>query len=176
MKICNDLRWMNSGPLTGLSDIELEALQPGSSIMPGKVNPVIPEAVSMACADVLGNDLTISVAVQNGNFQLNVMLPVIAYNLLKSINLLGNCMPLLAKKCIKSFKVNKKSVQENLNRNPILVTALNPIIGYKKAAEIAKKAYQEQRAIIEVAEEMTTIERKELESLLDPKNLIKPYF
>jgi len=176
MKICNDLRWMNSGPLTGLSDIELEALQPGSSIMPGKVNPVIPEAVSMACADVLGNDLTISVAVQNGNFQLNVMLPVIAYNLLKSINLLGNCMPLLAKKCIKSFKVNKKSVQENLNRNPILVTALNPIIGYKKAAEIAKKAYQEQRAIIDVAEEMTTIERKELESLLDPKNLIKPYF
>ena len=176
MKICNDLRWMNSGPLTGLSDIELEALQPGSSIMPGKVNPVIPEAVSMACADVLGNDLTISVAVQNGNFQLNVMLPVIAYNLLKSINLLGNCMPLLAKKCIKSFKVNKKSVQENLNRNPILVTALNPIIGYKKAAEIAKKAYKEQRAIIDVAEEMTTIERKELESLLDPKNLIKPYF
>ena len=176
MKICNDLRWMNSGPLTGLSDIELEALQPGSSIMPGKVNPVIPEAVSMACADVLGNDLTISVAVQNGNFQLNVMLPVIAYNLLKSINLLGNCMPLLAKKCIKSFKVNKKSVQENLNRNPILVTALNPIIGYKKATEIAKKAYQEQRAIIDVAEEMTTIERKELESLLDPKNLIKPYF
>ena len=176
MKICNDLRWMNSGPLTGLSDIEIEALQPGSSIMPGKVNPVIPEAVSMACADVLGNDLTISVAVQNGNFQLNVMLPVIAYNLLKSINLLGNCMPLLAKKCIKSFKVNKKSVQENLNRNPILVTALNPIIGYKKAAEIAKKAYQEQRAIIDVAEEMTTIERKELESLLDPKNLIKPYF
>ena len=176
MKICNDLRWMNSGPLTGLSDIELEALQPGSSIMPGKVNPVIPEAVSMACADVLGNDLTISVAVQNGNFQLNVMLPVIAYNLLKSINLLGNCMPLLAKKCIKSFKVNKKSVQENLNRNPILVTALNPIIGYKKAAEIAKRAYEEQRAIIDVAEEMTTIERKELESLLDPKNLIKPYF
>ena len=104
------------------------------------------------------------------------MLPVIAYNLLKSINLLGNCMPLLAKKCIKSFKVNKKSVQENLNRNPILVTALNPIIGYKKATEIAKKAYQEQRAIIDVAEEMTTIERKELESLLDPKNLIKPYF
>ena len=176
MKICNDLRWMNSGPLTGLSDIELEALQPGSSIMPGKVNPVIPEAVSMACADVLGNDLTISVAVQNGNFQLNVMLPVIAYNLLKSINLLGNCMPLLAKKCIKSFKVNKSNVKENLNKNPILVTALNPIIGYKKAAEIAKKAYSEKRAIIDVAEEMTTIERKELESLLDPKNLIKPYF
>ena len=176
MKICNDLRWMNSGPLTGLSDIELEALQPGSSIMPGKVNPVIPEAVSMACADVVGNDVTISLGVQSGNFQLNVMLPVIAYNLLKSINLMGNAMSLLAKKCIKSFKINEKSTQENLDRNPILVTALNPIIGYKKAAEIAKKAYTEKRAIIDVAEEMTTIERKELESLLDPKNLIKPYF
>ena len=176
MKICNDLRWMNSGPLTGLSDIELEALQPGSSIMPGKVNPVIPEAVSMACADVVGNDVTISLGVQSGNFQLNVMLPVIAYNLLKSINLMGNAMPLLAKKCIKSFKINEKSTQENLDRNPILVTALNPIIGYKKAAEIAKKAYTDKRAIIDVAEEMTTIERKELESLLDPKNLIKPYF
>ena len=176
MKICNDLRWMNSGPLTGLSDIELEALQPGSSIMPGKVNPVIPEAVSMACADVVGNDVTVSLGVQSGNFQLNVMLPVIAYNLLKSINLMGNAMPLLAKKCIKSFKINEKSTQENLDRNPILVTALNPIIGYKKAAEIAKKAYTEKRAIIDVAEEMTTIERKELESLLDPKNLIKPYF
>ena len=176
MKICNDLRWMNSGPLTGLSDIELEALQPGSSIMPGKVNPVIPEAVSMACADVVGNDVTISLGVQSGNFQLNVMLPVIAYNLLKSINLMGNAVPLLATKCIKSFKVNDKSTAEDLNRNPILVTALNPIIGYKKSAEIAKKAYAEKRAIIDVAEEMTTIERKELESLLDPKNLIKPYF
>ena len=176
MKICNDLRWMNSGPLTGLSDIELEALQPGSSIMPGKVNPVMPEAVSMACADVIGNDLTVSIAVQSGSFQLNVMLPVIAYNVLKSINLLGNSMPLLAKKCIKSFKVNKKNVSENLDRNPILVTALNPIIGYKKAAEIAKKAYKEKRSIVDVAEEMTAIERKELESLLDPKNLTKPYF
>ena len=176
MKISNDLRMMNSGPLTGLSDIELEALQPGSSIMPGKVNPVVPEAVSMACADVIGNDLTVSIAVQSGNFQLNVMLPLIAYNVLKSINLLGNSMPLLAKKCIKSFKVNKKNVSENLDRNPILVTALNPIIGYKKAAEIAKKAYKEKRSIVDVAEEMTAIERKELESLLDPKNLTKPYF
>ncbi len=176
MKISNDLRWMNSGPLTGLSDIELEALQPGSSIMPGKVNPVIPEAVAMACADVIGNDLTISIGSQSGSFQLNVMLPVIAYNLLKSINLMGNCMPLLAKKCIKTFKINEQNNLQNLHRNPILVTALNPIIGYKKAAEIAKKAYKEKRAIIDVASEMTTIERKELESLLDPKNLIKPYF
>ena len=125
MKISNDLRWMNSGPLTGLGEIELEALQPGSSIMPGKVNPVIPEAVAMACADVIGNDVTITLAGQSGNFQLNVMLPVVAYNLLKSINLLGNAMPLLANKAIKTFKVNSKNINESLSKNPILVTALN---------------------------------------------------
>ena len=176
MKISNDLRWMNSGPLAGLSEIELQALQPGSSIMPGKVNPVIPEAVTMVAADVIGNDVSITVAAQAGNYQLNVMLPVIAYNLLKSINLLSGACDVLSNKAIKSFKVNRKSMEASLAKNPILVTALNPIIGYKKAAEIAKKAYQEQRAIIDVAEEMTTIERKELESLLDPKNLIKPYF
>ena len=175
IKISNDLRLMNSGPLTGLSDIELEALQPGSSIMPGKVNPVIPEAVIMAGTDVIGNDVSVSLAVQSGNFQLNVMLPLIAYNVLKSINLLGNCLPPLGK-CIKNFKVNEKGISENLHRNPILVTALNSIIGYKKAAEIAKKAYKEKKSIIDVAEEMTNIERKELESLLDPKNLTKPFF
>ena len=129
MKISNDLRWMNSGPLTGLSDIELEALQPGSSIMPGKVNPVMPEAVSMACADVIGNDLTVSIAVQSGSFQLNVMLPVIAYNLLKSINLLSGAMDVLSKKAIRTFKVNNKNLEKSLSKNPILVTALNPIIG-----------------------------------------------
>ena len=175
IKISNDLRLMNSGPLTGLSDIELEALQPGSSIMPGKVNPVIPEAVIMAGTDVIGNDVSVSLAVQSGNFQLNVMLPLIAYNVLKSLNLLGNCLPPLGK-CIKNFKVNEKGISENLHRNPILVTALNSIIGYKKAAEIAKKAYKEKKSIIDVAEEMTNIERKELESLLDPKNLTKPFF
>ena len=120
MKISNDLRWMNSGPLTGLGEIELEALQPGSSIMPGKVNPVIPEAVAMACADVIGNDVTVTLAGQSGNFQLNVMLPVVAYNLLKSINLLGNAMPLLANKAIKTFKVNSKNINESLSKNPII--------------------------------------------------------
>ncbi len=114
MKICNDLRWMNSGPLTGLSDIELEALQPGSSIMPGKVNPVIPEAVTMAAADVIGNDVSITVAAQSGNFQLNVMLPVIAYNLLKSINLLSGAMSVLSKNAVKSFKVNSKNLEISL--------------------------------------------------------------
>ena len=155
MKISNDLRWMNSGPLAGLSEIELKALQPGSSIMPGKVNPVIPEAVTMASADVIGNDVSITVAAQSGNFQLNVMLPVIAYNLLKSINLLSGAMNVLSKNAIGSFKVNKKNLEVSLSKNPILVTALNPIIGYEKAASIAKKAYKENRSIIDVAAEET---------------------
>jgi len=172
-KISNDLRWMNSGPLTGLGEIELEALQPGSSIMPGKVNPVIPEAVAMACADVIGNDVTVSIASQSGNFQLNVMLPVIAYNLLKSISLMSNSMPLLANKAIKTFKVNKKNIEGSLGMNPILVTALNREIGYEKAAHIAKKAYKEQRSIIDVAHEETGLPIKKLKTLLNPAKLTK---
>ena len=151
MKISNDLRWMNSGPLTGLGEIELKALQPGSSIMPGKVNPVIPESVSMVCADVIGNDTTVAIAAQSGNFQLNVMLPVVAYNLLKSINILSGALSILGNKAIKTFKVNNKRIADNLKRNPILITALNPVIGYTKAAEIAKKAYKEGRPILDIA-------------------------
>ena len=173
MKISNDLRWMNSGPLTGLAEIELKALQPGSSIMPGKVNPVIPEAVAMASADVIGNDVSITVASQSGNFQLNVMLPVIAYNLLKSINILSGSMNVLSKKAIKTFKVNYKNLELSLSKNPILVTALNPIIGYEKAAAIAKKAYKENRPIIEVAAEETDLTKAKLEKLLDPSKLAK---
>ena len=172
-KIANDIRWMNSGPLTGLGEIELEALQPGSSIMPGKVNPVIPEAVAMACADVIGNDVTVSIGSQSGNFQLNVMLPVIAYNLLKSISLMSNSMPLLANKAIKTFKVNKKNIEESLGMNPILVTALNREIGYEKAAYIAKKAYKEKRSIIDVAHEETGLSLKKLNTLLNPAKLTK---
>mgnify|MGYP001194079247 FL=1 len=173
MKISNDLRWMNSGPLAGLSEIQLKALQPGSSIMPGKVNPVIPEAVAMASADVIGNDASITVAAQAGSFQLNVMLPVIAYNLLKSINLLAGAMNVLSKKAIKTFKVNNKNLEASLAKNPILVTALNPIIGYEKAAAIAKKAYKENRPIIDVAAEETDISVARLKKLLDPAKLSK---
>jgi len=173
MKISNDLRWMNSGPLAGIADIELKALQPGSSIMPGKVNPVIPEAVSMASADVIGNDVSITVAAQSGSFQLNVMLPVIAYNLLKSINLLSGSMNVLAKNAIKTFKVNHKNLEISLSKNPILVTALNPIIGYEKAATIAKKAYKENRSIIDVASEETDLSKAKLKKLLDPAKLSK---
>ena len=173
MKISNDLRWMNSGPLAGMSEIELKALQPGSSIMPGKVNPVIPEAVAMASADVIGNDVSITVAAQSGSFQLNVMLPVIAYNLLKSINLIAGSMKALSKNAIKTFKVNEKNLESSLSKNPILVTALNPIIGYEKAAEIAKKAYKENRPIIEVAAKETDLSKAKLLKLLDPKKLAK---
>jgi len=171
MKIANDLRWMNSGPLAGLGEIELEALQPGSSIMPGKVNPVIPEATAMVAAQVIGNDSVITVAGQSGNFELNVMLPVIAQNLLSSIELLANVSRLLADKAIATFKVNEAKLKEALSRNPILVTALNPIIGYQQAAEIAKTAYKQGRPVIDVALEFTDLPRSQLEVLLAPEKL-----
>ena len=173
MKISNDLRWMNSGPLAGIGEIALPALQPGSSIMPGKVNPVIPEAVAMVCAQVIGNDMTITIGGQSGNFQLNVMLPVIAYNLLQSIEILSNATTVLLSKAIDGFTVNEENIKKALDKNPILVTALNPLIGYELGAKIAKKAYAEDRAVIDVAEEMTDISRNELEKILSPMQLTK---
>lgn len=173
MKISNDLRWMNSGPLAGLGEIQLPALQPGSSIMPGKVNPVIPEAVAMVAAQVMGNDAAIAVAGQSGNFQLNVMLPLIAHNLLQSIGLLASGMTVLADKAMADFQVNQSRLDEALARNPILVTALNPKIGYLKAADIAKRAYQEGRPVLDVAEEMTEYSRAELAEILDPAKLAR---
>jgi fumarate hydratase class II len=173
MKISNDLRWMNSGPLAGLGEIELPALQPGSSIMPGKVNPVIPEAMAMVCAQVIGNDTTITIAGQSGNFQLNVMLPVIALNLLQSVELLANATRLLADKAIAGFKVNEDHIREALDKNPILVTALNPVIGYEKGAATAKQAYKEKRPIMDVALETTGLSKAELAKLLDPAALTK---
>jgi len=171
MKIANDLRWMNSGPLAGLSEIALPALQPGSSIMPGKVNPVIPEATTMVAAQVIGNDMAITVAGQSGNFQLNVMLPVIARNLLESIHLLANVTRALADGAIAGFTVNTARLAEALERNPILVTALNPVIGYEKGAAIAKKAYALGKPIREVAEQETQLGREQLAKLLDPTDL-----
>ncbi|MCI4567135.1 class II fumarate hydratase [Lysobacter sp. CFH 32150] len=173
MKISNDLRWMNAGPLAGLGEIELPALQPGSSIMPGKVNPVIPEATCMVCVQVMGHHAAISIAGASGNFQLNVMLPLIAYDLLDSIRLLSNAMRLLADSAIAGLKVRRGNVQEALARNPILVTALNPIIGYEKAAAIAKRAYVEGRPVLDVAREMSGLPEKELRKLLDPGALTK---
>jgi len=173
MKIANDLRLMNSGPLAGIGDIELPALQPGSSIMPGKVNPVIPEAVCMVCAQVIGNDAAITIGGQAGNFQLNVMLPMIAYNLLQSLELLANASRLLAESAVAGFRVRTERVAESLSRNPILVTALNPVIGYELGAAIAKRAYAEGRPVKEVALEMTDLSEEQLDRLLNPLELTK---
>ncbi len=173
-KIANDLRWMNSGPLTGLAELSLPALQPGSSIMPGKINPVIPEAVAMVCAKVIGNDATLTIAGQSGSFQLNVMLPLIAHDLLQSIELLARASRLLASRAIAGMTINEKRLHEQLGRNPILVTGLNRRIGYERGAEIAKRAYAQGRPILDVAVEMTGIAREELERLLDPAALTRP--
>jgi fumarate hydratase class II len=173
MKMANDLRWMNSGPLAGLGEIALPALQPGSSIMPGKVNPVIPEAAAMVAAEVIGNDAAITIGGQSGNFQLNVMLPLIAYNLLESIRLLANVLVALADRALAGFTVNEGRLQEALERNPILVTALNSIIGYEKGAAIAKKAYAEGKPIREMAQKMTDLKPEQLAKLLDPLELTR---
>jgi len=170
-KISNDLRWMNSGPIAGLGEIELPALQPGSSIMPGKINPVIPEAVLMVCAQVIGNDVTVTLSGQSGVFQLNVMLPVAAYNVLQSIRILANAARVLADKAIADFKVNEEKIVNLVDKNPILVTALNPVIGYDKGAKIAKTAYAENRTLKEVALEQTDLKIEELDKILDPLKL-----
>jgi fumarate hydratase class II len=171
MKIANDLRWMNSGPLTGLDEIHLPALQPGSSIMPGKINPVIAEAVTMACAQVIGNDATIGVAGQSGNFQLNTMLPVIAYNLLQSMKLMARGAKVLAEKAIAGFTVNEDVIKAGLMNNPVLVTALTTTLGYDRCAEIARLAYTQGRSIRDVAAEVTGYSTEELDRLLDPVRL-----
>ncbi len=173
MKIANDLRWMNSGPLAGLGEIALPALQPGSSIMPGKVNPVIPESVTMICAQVMGNDVTVAVGGQSGNFQLNVMLPVIAYNLLQSIDLLAQGSRVLADRAVAGFTVNRERLQAALERNPILVTALNTVVGYETGARIAKQAYAQRRPVLEVARELTDLDEEQLRRLLDPVALTR---
>jgi fumarate hydratase class II len=176
MKIGNDLRWMNSGPNSGIGEIQLEALQPGSSIMPGKINPVIEESITMVCAQAIGNDSAITVAGQSGNFELNVMLPVVAHNLLESINILGNAVRNLADRSVSRLSVNKERVADMVGRNPVLVTALNPLIGYDKAAKIAKKAFAESRPVKEVAREMTDLSDEELDQALDPIKMTKGGF
>ena len=172
-KVATDLRWMNSGPVAGLGEIELPALQPGSSMMPGKVNPVIPEAVTMACAQVIGNDVVVTMAGQAGNFQLNVMLPVIAHNLLQSIHLLAMSATSLADKAIEGFTVNRARIAAALERNPILATALAPKVGYEMAAKIVQRAYAEQRPVKEIAAEMTDVSGEELDRLLDARELTR---
>lgn len=173
MKIANDLRWMNSGPLAGLGEISLPALQPGSSIMPGKVNPVVAEATAMVAAEVIGNDASITIAGQSGNFQLNVMLPLIGSKLIESMRLLANVSRLLADSAIAGFTVNRGSLAVALERNPILITALNPVIGYEQGAAIAKQAYAQGRPILDVAAERTGLATGKLRELLDPLALTR---
>lgn len=168
MKIANDLRWMNSGPQAGLAEIVLPALQPGSSIMPGKINPVVAEATMMVCAQAIGNDLSVTIGAQMGNFELNVMLPMIAHNLLQSIELLAKTSEVLAQKAMAGFTVNREHIADLVERNPIMVTALNPIIGYELGARIAKTAYAENRRVKDVAADLSTLSAAELDDLLDP--------
>ncbi|MDX1587516.1 MAG: class II fumarate hydratase [Oleiphilaceae bacterium] len=173
MKIANDLRWMNSGPIHGLGEITLPALQPGSSIMPGKVNPVIPESVAMVSAQLNGLDSAINSAAQSGNFQLNVMLPLVANNLLEMTGLVSRVSVLLADNAIDGMTLNQEVMAGAVGRNPVLVTALNPVIGYAKAAEVAKKAYATGQSILEVAAAETDVPRETLEQLLDPIKLTR---
>ena len=170
-KIANDIRWMNSGPISGLSEISLKPLQPGSSIMPGKINPVISESVMMAATQVNGNHITIMQAASSGNFQLNTMLPLIAHNIVESLYLMINSTFSMID-LINTFKVNEETVKNNLFKNPIIATKLNQVIGYDLASKIVKEAYKTNCSIFEIAEKMTSLSRAELEKILDPKKLI----
>ncbi len=174
MKISNDLRWMNSGPIAGLSEIRLSELQPGSSIMPGKVNPVIPEAARMVSAQVIGNDTVISLSNALGDFQLNVMLPLIAHSLLQSITILGNISRLFAEKAIQGMEVNEAHLAELIHKNPIIATVLGPIIGYEKAAAVVKKTLKEKKTVRQVVLEMGYLAADEVDKILDPVAMTKP--
>jgi len=171
LKIANDLRWMNSGPVSGLAEISLPALQPGSSIMPGKVNPVIPEAVAMICAQVVGSDATILIAAQSGTFQLNTMLPVIAWNLLSSIHLLSGAAEALGSKAIAGFVVNETRLSELAAKNPILATALAPRVGYDLSARIAQEVVRTGRSVIDIALEKTSLTEPQLREILNPSRM-----
>lgn len=167
VKICNDIRWLASGPRCGLGEISIPSVQPGSSIMPGKINPVIPEAVIQAAVQVMGNDTTIMIGGQAGNFELNVMLPVIAYNLLQSIDLLSSGADVLAEKCIDGIGANRGNCAGNIEKSLALATYLVPHIGYDKAAAIANKAHETGKTIIQVASEEENLSEKELKKIFN---------
>jgi fumarate hydratase class II len=174
IKIANDIRWLGSGPRCGIGEIHLLDTQPGSSIMPGKVNPVIPESLIQVCVQVIGNDSAITLAGLSGNFELNVMMPLIAYNLLQSLSLLANGVNNFSKKCVKGLKADRKRCEEMIEKSLALATALTPIIGYEEGARIAKKAYLQNKTIREVVEEERLFLKEELNRLLDPRRMIAP--
>ena len=173
MKIANDMRWLGSGPRAGIGEIDLPAVQPGSSIMPGKVNPVIAESVCMVCAQVMGNHTTITIAGQSGNFEINVMMPVTAYNLLQSISLLAAAARNFTEQCIKGIQATSRG-PEMVERGLAICTALAPVIGYDAAANISKEAYKTGKTIREVAREKTNLSEEELDRILDPAAMTKP--
>ena len=173
MKIANDIRWLGSGPRAGIGEIDLPAVQPGSSIMPGKVNPVIAESVCMVCAQVMGNHTTITVAGQSGNFEINVMMPVVAYNLLQSIKLLAAVARNFARQCIAGLQATTKG-PEMVERGLAICTSLAPVIGYDAAANISKVAYKTGRTVREVARETTNLTEEDLARILDPEGMTKP--
>ena len=171
-KIANDIRWMGSGPISGLNELKIPALQPGSSIMPGKVNPVIPEMMMQVSAQVIGNDNTITFSSSHGNFELNTMLPVMAHNLLESVHLLSSGTDVFEKKLIKDLEANTEKLEENIQRNSILATALVPEIGYDKAAEIAKEAMSNNKTIKDVLLEKQLLSEKQIDEIFDIEKLI----
>lgn len=174
MKIANDLRWLASGPMCGIHEIHLPELQPGSSIMPGKVNPVIPESVMQLSAQVQGNDLVVQIGGQHGNFELNVMMPVIAGNLFESIELLTNGSIMLANKCINGIEANEARCTELVEKSLMLVTNLNREIGYDKAAQIAKRAYKEGKTIRSILKDDKILDEAKINELLDPRTMLQP--
>lgn len=174
MKIANDIRWLSSGPRCGIGEILLPELQPGSSIMPGKINPVIPESIMQIAAQVQGNDLAVQIGGQHGNFELNVMMPVIAGNLFESIELLTNGSKMLADKCVKGIEANKERAGELVEKSLMLVTNLNKVIGYDKAAALAKKACKEKKSIRELLKAEKILPEDQIEKLLDPKTMLSP--
>ena len=173
-KIANDIRWLASGPRSGIGEIIIPSNEPGSSIMPGKVNPTQCEAMTMVCAQVMGNDLTISIAGASGNFELNVFRPVIAYNIIQSIRLLNDACDSFRKNCIDGITPNKDRIKSNLYDSLMLVTALNPHIGYDKAAEVAKKAHKDNTSLKEAVIELGYLSEEDFDKLVDPNKMIKP--
>ncbi len=173
-KVANDVRWLSSGPRCGLSEIILPPVQPGSSIMPGKVNPVIPESLLQVCAQVIGNDVAISVGGMSGSFELNVMMPMIAHNLLQSISILSGAVTIFEEKCVRGIQANRQKIDETIERGLMLATALAPAVGYDKAAEISKKAFAENKTIREVASSVADLSKAQLDELLDPKKMVIP--
>ena len=174
MKIGNDIRWLSSGPRCGFGEISLPAIQPGSSIMPGKVNPVLAESLTQVCAQVIGNDLTISIAGQSGNFELNVMMPVMAHNILESVEILSNSALVFANDCISGIEVDSEKCEATIEKSLAMCTSLAPVIGYDNAAAVAKKAFKEEKTVREVVNEDKILDKKEAARVLDPKKMIKP--